>query len=111
MFLLREPMWWLLLSAAVGYVCGKAKGRPGLGVLLGLLFGPFGTLAIMLWPPAKEAPRTVYRQSGFRSAPAEDAGGCPRCGRPVGGRAKACPHCGNLLMPIRYAVEGGASSN
>jgi len=33
---------------------------------------------------------------------------CPRCKKPVERGAKACGQCGNILIPIRYAVEGGS---
>jgi hypothetical protein len=107
MFLLRESLWWVLISGAIGYFCGWGKGRAGAGLLLGPLFGPFGCLAIMLFPPAARRPmRTVFRGPGPQDAP-DDPSGCPRCRKPVARKAKACPHCGNVLMPIRNAVEGG----
>ena len=119
MFIMRESIWWLLATGLVGYVCGYAKGRPGWGLLLGLLFGPFGCLAIMLIPPLPRRPLFGGRVHAFRSGgapgsagterPEADGSGCPRCRKPVSGRAKACPHCGNVLLPIRYAVEGGPS--
>ena len=102
MFLLREPLWLVLISGAVGYFCGWGKGRAGAGLLLGVLLGPFGCLAIMLMPAA---PR---RRATGNGGPAPESGGgpaCPRCQRPVPRSARACPHCGNVLMPIRYAVE------
>jgi hypothetical protein len=102
MFLLRESIWWVLLSGAIGYFCGWGKGRAGAGLLLGLLLGPFGCLAIMLVPAAQR------RRAAQGGGPGPDSGGgaaCPRCQRPVPRAARACPHCGNVLMRIRYAVE------
>lgn len=102
MFLLRESLWLVLLSGAIGYFCGWGKGRARTGLLLGLLFGPFGCLGIMLFPPAA---RRMHGTDG--PAPEGPAFGsaCPRCHKPVARSARACPHCGNVLMPIRYAVE------
>jgi len=108
MFLLREPIWWVLVSGALGYFCGWGKGRPGAGLLLGLLLGPFGCLAIMLLPPAaraKPAPRGPYASGPSVNGEAALGSACPRCHRPTARGARACPHCGNVLMPIRYAVE------
>lgn len=102
MFLLRESPWWILISGAVGYFCGWGKGRAGLGLILGVLLGPLGCLAIMLLPPA---PRGVPEAAGRGNASPGDGSACPRCGHPASRRARACAHCGNVLMPIRYAVE------
>lgn len=115
MFLLREPPWLLLLTAFVGYLCGRSRGRAGWGLLLGLLFGPFGCLAVMLIPAAPKRRGPAFRfyrgpAPGGAEAPREeeaaDGPSCPRCRKPVGRRDKACSHCGNVLIPIRYAVEG-----
>jgi hypothetical protein len=117
MFLLRESLWWVLVSGAIGYFCGWGKGRSGLGLILGLLFGPFGCLAIMLVPAAprrRPAARGPYRPGPAGVSSAEEPSGdadpalgsaCPRCRRSVSRGARACPHCGNVLIPIRYAVE------
>ena len=104
MFLLREPLWMIALCGAVGYFCGWGKGRAGFGLLLGLIFGPFGCLAIMLWPPAPRRSRPNASASASSEAP---AGGpaCPRCRKPAARSARVCPHCGNVLAPIRYAIE------
>jgi hypothetical protein len=130
MFLLHEPLWWVFISGAIGYFCGWGKGRPGAGLLLGLFLGPLGCLAIMLLPPAARRPHGAGGIFGggtasgpfggsstgpFNNSSAGPLGGsserpalgptCPRCQKPVARSARACPHCGNVLMPIRYAVE------
>ncbi|MEO6096539.1 MAG: hypothetical protein ABIW76_12865 [Fibrobacteria bacterium] len=102
--------------AFVGILFGRMKGRPGWGFLLGLFFGPLG-LALMLLMPAR-----VVRPVGKRGAggagfgyrnPGDGPGSqsvsgqaCPRCGKAVGRSDKACSHCGNVLVPIRYEVRG-----
>lgn len=112
MFLLREPPWLLALTGAVGWLCGRARGRAGWGLLLGLLLGPFGCLAVMLFPRAQPRPDARFRAFGDASGgpgpgsgPSRGDSVCPRCEKPVGRRDKACGHCGNVLIPIRYAVE------
>jgi hypothetical protein len=102
MFLLHQSLWWVLLSGAIGYFCGWGKGRAGAGLLLGLLLGPFGCLAIMLLPPA---PRRRATQGGGPGPDPVGGPACPRCRRRVSPSVRACPHCGNVLMRIRYAVE------
>jgi len=106
MFLLHEPLWWVFISGAIGYFCGWGKGRAGAGLLLGLFLGPLGCLAIMLLPPAVRRPRGA---GGIFGGPSQERPAlgptCPRCQKPVARSARACPHCGNVLMPIRYAVE------
>jgi len=52
MLLLREPFWLLFLTAFIGILFGRMKGRPGWGFLLGLFLGPLG-LALMLLLPAR----------------------------------------------------------
>lgn len=103
MFLLRESIWWVMASGAIGYFCGWGKGRAGAGLLLGLLLGPFGCLAIMLLPAAPR--RRAAAQNGDAEPAFGGGSACPRCQRPVSRSARACPHCGNVLMRIRYAVE------
>ena len=103
MFLLREPIWWVLLSGAIGYFCGWGKGRPGVGLLLGLVFGPFGCLAIMLLPAAQRGRMSGASGSARAAGPGDPA--CPRCGNAVARSARVCPQCGNVLMSIRYTVD------
>lgn len=106
MFLLHEPLWWVVLSGAIGYFCGWGKGRAGAGLLLGLCLGPLGCLAIMLLPPAARRPRGAASGPFANSSSGPfDGPTCPRCQKPVARNARACPHCGNVLIPIRYAVE------
>jgi hypothetical protein len=107
MFILHESIWWLLATGALGLYLGHVKGMARWGLLLGLIFGPIGW-AIMLFLPAQTR---VRAQGGFRAGPvpqgSDRAGNgptCPRCGKGVDRGNKACPHCGNVLMPIRYRV-------
>jgi hypothetical protein len=102
MLLLREPFWLLFLTAFIGILFGRMKGRPGWGFLLGLFFGPLG-LALVLMLPVR-APRAGGGGPGTGSRASGPT--CPRCAKSVGRGDKACPHCGNLLVPIRYEVRG-----
>jgi hypothetical protein len=124
MLLLREPFWLLFLTAFIGILFGRMKGRPGWGFILGLFFGPLGLALILMLPARVARPRGgqggrgadgfegaggagfAYRNGG-RSGPQSSSGpACPRCGKAVGRSDKACSHCGNVLVPIRYEVRG-----
>jgi hypothetical protein len=138
MLLLREPFWLLFLTAFIGLLFGRMKGRPGWGFLLGLFFGPLG-LALTLLMPARRIQSSAGRGSPFggqaqpgqappfsggagagafsgRENPFSGQAGpssgsaCPRCAKSVGRSDKTCSHCGNVLMPIRYEVRGPDSA-
>jgi hypothetical protein len=131
MLLLREPFWLLFLMAFVGILFGRMKGRPGWGFVLGLFLGPVGLALMLLLPASVVRPRGAQQggHQGFRaggsagftfragtasqtqSQSASASGdGCPRCGKSVGRSDKACAHCGNVLMPIKYVVRGPESA-
>ncbi len=111
MLLLREPFWLLFLTAFVGILFGRMRGRPGWGFILGLFFGPLG-LALILMMPARRVVGGLGGGTAFGNRPGDQAGSratgqvCPRCSKSVGRSDKACPHCGNVLVPIRYEVRG-----
>jgi hypothetical protein len=68
---------WLAVLAgagAVGYLIGRSKGRPGAGLVLGLLLGIIGWVVIALLPAAPG-----YGTSGWGgAAPENDAAGWKR---------------------------------
>jgi hypothetical protein len=105
MFILRESIWWMVATGAVGLYLGHLKGMARWGLLLGTIFGPIGWGLVLLLParrPARGAgPDASFRPSGAAYRPV-----CQRCGKTVGNRDKACGHCGNVLVPIRYQVTG-----
>ncbi len=111
---------FMLFCAGIGYFLGRTRGMGLQGLLFGLGFGPLGWALILLWPRSwVQGP--VPRQSSGSEGPADrPAAGtswragsgewsrgpaCPRCNHPVERDAGSCPHCGNVLVPIRYAVE------
>lgn len=116
MLLLREPFWLLFMTAFIGLLFGRMKGRPGWGFLLGLFFGPLG-LALTLLMPARRIRPSPGRGSPFggqanpySGESAQSSGpACPRCAKSVGRSDKICSHCGNVLMPVRYEVRGPGS--
>jgi hypothetical protein len=66
-------MGWLV-SGVIGGVLGERKDRRGEGVVLGILLGPIGWLAMLC---GKDERRTCYA-----------------CAEPIKNAAKFCPHCG-----------------
>ena len=64
-------------------VAARSRGRNSLGwFLAGTLVGPFA-LVVALLPPVARDGITVE---------------CPRCAEVLRGHAKACHHCGELLV-------------
>lgn len=126
---------FMLFCAGIGYFLGRTRGMGLQGLFFGLAFGPLGWALIMLWPRSwvqGPVPRQSFEPGGPADHPASGTSGrpgpsgasraegrgsdaasgnrsgepsCPRCSRPVGREAGSCPHCGNVLVPIRYAVE------
>jgi len=72
---------WLAIQSGVGLLIGRARGRPLLGWILGLLLGPIGwiTMAVL----SDKRPK------------------CPECLGVVVPGAKKCKSCGSTL-PIAY---------
>jgi hypothetical protein len=105
MLFLREPFWIVFLCAFIGILFGRMKGRPGWGFLLGLFFGPLG-LALVLMLPARRAEAGHGHPRSADEARRGSGPACPRCSKSVSRGDKACPHCGNVLVPIRYEVRG-----
>jgi hypothetical protein len=123
---------FMLFCAGIGYFLGRTRGMGLQGLFFGLGFGPLGWALILLWPRSwvqGPVPRQGYGAGASADHPASGTPGrpgspgadsrrsdpasgdrrgepsCPRCHRPVGREAGSCPHCGNVLVPIRYAVE------
>jgi predicted membrane channel-forming protein YqfA (hemolysin III family) len=46
---------WAVAAAVVAYHIGNRKGRPGTGLLLGLLLGWIGVIIIAFVPPTHDA--------------------------------------------------------
>lgn len=118
----------MFACAVVGYFLGRTRGMGLQGFFMGLAFGPLGWGLILLWPtqwiqgpvprPASAAAANSGPASSASGHPSEadlasrprangEAPGCPRCHRPVAPDAGACPHCGNVLVPVRYRVNPG----
>lgn len=91
--------------AFVGWKLGDAKGRPGLGIALGLLLGVFGLLIVALLPSAK--PHYATDRWGARPAwqppppPPQPAQWvqCPSCGRTISGAVAVCGYCQGAVQP------------
>lgn len=105
----------LFACAVVGYFLGRTRGMGLQGFFMGLAFGPLGWGLVLLWPTSwVQGP--VPRPAPSRAAPEDPpttsfrhtSGGpriCTRCRHSVPAEAGACPHCGNVLVPIHYQVD------
>lgn len=123
-----RTLGFMILCASIGYLLGRFRGMGLQGLFFGLAFGPLGWGLILLWPRTwvqgpmpRDAGHGAFRSGGpgcFRARPgpksppetgssgeSHASGGCPRCGRSVEPGAGACGHCGNVLVPIHYAVD------
>ena len=78
-----EILWWFILGGIVGALIGKAKGRVGLGIFLGALFGPIGWAVVALL--SNKIPK------------------CPECGGIIVEGARKCKNCGTTLATEGFA--------
>lgn len=131
--MLPRTFLFMIACAVVGWFLGRTRGMGLQGFFMGLAFGPLGWGLILLWPtrwiegpvprdapsgaPGASGPDPVQASgSSGRPSGADRASGpharegspaCPRCRRPVAPDAGACPHCGNVLVPVHYRVNPG----
>lgn len=80
--------WYVLsglaVSALIGVIAGRARGRPGWGAVFGLLLGPIGWLIVLAGPDRRPK--------------------CPEClGVTVPG-ARKCKNCGSSLGLVAGAT-------
>jgi hypothetical protein len=81
--MLSAALVWLLFAVVVA-IAANARGRGPAGwALLGLLFGPFALVAVLVMP------RNLSRTHTS----------CPACAEPVRREAVVCYHCGAKLTP------------
>jgi hypothetical protein len=70
-----------IISAGGGFLIGKIKGRPGLGLALGLFLGFLGWILITIIPG----------ESRTKEVPASRL--CPKCRRVIRKGTLKCQHC------------------
>lgn len=95
-FLGQVLFWGFILFMFACPICSaivaSAKGRDAVSwFFLGLLFGPFGLLAVVGCPPIDREAQLAY--AGRRSKKAI----CPACHEPMWAGATTCPHCQTLI--------------
>jgi hypothetical protein len=85
------PLWlwlWAIVCGVLGITIGSKKGRPIVGLLLGLLFGPLGIVFLLL----------TRRKTT-----------CPYCVAPIHKDAITCPHCRSNIPAGYQEVPTGNS--
>jgi hypothetical protein len=89
----------------VGWKLGDSKGRPGLGLMLGVLLGLIGLLIVAVLPAAEHArsvsssdPRSVWAPSPPPAQPAQWVR-CPTCGQTISGAVAICGYCQGAVEP------------
>lgn len=73
-----EILIWIVVGSFVGYLCGKARGREGEGVAIGLVLGPLGWLIMLCAKDKRER--------------------CAECGGVIIHGARKCCHCGSEIV-------------
>lgn len=82
----------LVLCAFIGAMIVESKGRnPGIGLILGLLFGPIGLIiAAIISPNQEELDRRNAKEGKLKR--------CPDCAEMVQAEAKICRFCGHSFL-------------
>ena len=92
-------LFWFIFCPVFCGVVASNKNRNVVGwVLMGLLFGIFSFIWILILPtvqpPAKPAPASPKPASTAQEAPMMP---CPFCAEPIRERAILCRYCGSKL--------------
>ncbi|NMP25033.1 zinc ribbon domain-containing protein [Sulfobacillus harzensis] len=90
LIILLALAFWVAPIVVAGNI-GAHKGRGGIGVLLGIVFGWIGAIIIAMINPTPDALRQEALRHGFA---------CPFCQEPVRHGATVCPHCQRDLPPV-----------
>ncbi len=113
------------IGATVGftvwaYSIGKKKGRPGLGVVLGLFLGWVGVLIMYLLPDESRTTATPSTGSTYRKHYDDTYGAvtsqgsrvemrpCNHCSRYAPSDGRFCAYCGHLLGAVDHPVNPAA---
>lgn len=90
--------FWLIsavLCGAFGFLIGRGVERPGMGALLGFLFGPLGLILILLFGLSDGSPRRAPSRRRVSAGPVRVP--CPMCKEMIIKGAAICPHCRSEL--------------
>jgi hypothetical protein len=92
----------------VGWKLGESKGRPALGLVLGVVLGLIGLLVIALLPAATpryavdRLPSTTPRRAWAPPPPPQPPAQwvrCPSCGQTISAAVAVCGYCQGAVQP------------
>lgn len=76
----------------VSWLIGSRKGKPGLGIVLGLFLGFIGLIIMLILPDDENRKEQGRLNSGEYVK-------CPHCAELIRQEAKVCKHCGRDVQP------------
>jgi hypothetical protein len=97
-----------IACGVVGWKLGESKGRPALGLVLGILLGLLGLLIVALIPAANtRSDHELWQerqagQSWHAPPPPPQAAQwvrCPSCGQTISGAVGVCGYCQAAVRP------------
>lgn len=86
---------WLLLGYLGGWIFAQKGYPPKLGIVIGILLGPFAIALCAALPRTREGREqaALEREITLESAKNTGSKRCPKCDRELGISARVCPRC------------------
>jgi hypothetical protein len=78
-------LFYFLFAGLIGALCGKSKGQPGLGFIIGVVLGPIGWIISLLSGDVRPK--------------------CNACRKVVDPKASICPYCRTAIAKKETARD------